>query len=173
MPGMSFAFICLQAPDDNTTGCAPQKGRTTMATGTSIGGGTTGFGEPDLSAPRPRPGPTVAERRAVLRYAVELPVTVNSEHNFYEALLRDMGVAGVFVATHRANAIGEWIELNIRLPDGGAPVRVIGEVRWTRKYRGEGAPEPGIGVQFRTISPQDGARIAMFLSRCVPIVNED
>jgi Tfp pilus assembly protein PilZ len=104
---------------------------------------------------------------------VELAVTVRSEHNFYEGLLRDMGVEGVFVATHRAHAIGEWIELNIQLPDGGPHVRTVGEVRWTREYAGERAPEPGIGVKFRSISPQDGARIAMFLSRREPLMYED
>jgi Tfp pilus assembly protein PilZ len=139
-----------------------------MAAGASMGGGTPGFGESDLSARRLCPAPSTAERREVFRYAVELAVSVRSEHNFYKTLLLDMGVAGVFVATHREHAIGEWIELHIRLTDGGAPVRVIGEVRWIREYRGEGAPEPGMGIQFRTISPQDGARIAMFLQRREP-----
>jgi Tfp pilus assembly protein PilZ len=143
-----------------------------MAAGASIGGGTSGFGEPELSARLSCPDPSAAERRAVFRYAVELAVSVRSEHNFYKTLLLDIGVAGVFVATHRAHSIGEWIELHIRLTDGGSPVRAIGEVRWIREYCGEGAPEPGMGIQFRTISPQDGARIAMFLSRREPLEQE-
>jgi Tfp pilus assembly protein PilZ len=144
-----------------------------MAAGASIGGHNQGFGEVALSDRRSRPARPRAERRAVPRYAVELPVTVTSECNVYEGLLRDMGIEGVFVATHRAHAIGEWIELNIHLPDGGSPVRTVGEVRWTREYAGEGAPEPGIGVEFRSISPQDGARIAVFLCHREPLADED
>jgi Tfp pilus assembly protein PilZ len=144
-----------------------------MAADTNTGSYDQGFGEAGLFERRSLPARPMAERRAVLRYAVELPVTVTSERSSYDGLLRDMGIEGVFVATHRAHAIGEWIELNIKLPDGGPPVRTVGDVRWTREYAGEGAREPGIGVQFRSISPQDGARIAMFLCHCEALAYED
>jgi len=122
----------------------------------------------DLHPTRP-----AVERRAVLRYAVELNVGVNSNHNFYEGLVRDMGVAGVFVATHRRHAIGEWLELCIGLPDGQEPVRAIGEVRWVREYSGEGGAEPGMGIMFRTVSAAHLARIAAFLSCREPLLYDD
>jgi Tfp pilus assembly protein PilZ len=173
MLGMSFALEYLRATGDDTTVAIQPKGRTTMAAAAGARSEEQGFGEARFSDRRSRPVRAVTERRAVPRYAVELAVTVNSEHNFYEGLLRDMGVAGVFVATHRAHAIGEWIEINIQLPDGGSPLRAIGEVRWTREYAGEGAPEPGMGILFRTISPEDVGRIATFLSRREPLMYEE
>ena len=107
-------------------------------------------------------------RSGVRRHAVQLAVVVSDQHDFYEGRLRDMSVASAFVVTHRAHAIGEWIELSILLPDGGEPVRVIGEVRWTREYAGETGIEPGMGVQFRMVSPEDAGRIASFLSHREP-----
>jgi Tfp pilus assembly protein PilZ len=140
-----------------------------MAVEADRGNGNPRVSDVDKPESRSYPVRSPAERRAVPRWVVDLPVTVNGERTSYEGLLRDMGTAGVFVVTHRAHAIGEWIELWIRLPDGGPPVRAIGEVRWTRAYRGEDGPEPGMGVEFRAVSPQDGARITVHLSRGEPL----
>jgi uncharacterized protein (TIGR02266 family) len=112
------------------------------------------------------------ERRAVPRYAVELEVTIHSEHNFYDGLVRNMGVAGVFVATHASHAVGEYIDLSIRLPGLRDPVKVIGEVRWTRQHR-EGSTEPGIGIKFGAISDHDLAAVRDFLRDREPLLYED
>jgi uncharacterized protein (TIGR02266 family) len=112
------------------------------------------------------------ERRTVPRYAVELEVTVHSEHNFYDGLVRNMGVAGVFVATHTEHAIGELIDLSIALPGLPEPVRATGQVRWIRPYR-EGSADPGIGIKFIAISDRLLAAIADFLRDREPLLHED
>jgi uncharacterized protein (TIGR02266 family) len=112
------------------------------------------------------------ERRAVPRYAVELEVTVHSEHNFYDGLVRNMGVAGVFVATHTEHAIGELIDLSISLPGLPEPVRATGQVRWIRPYR-EGSSDPGIGIKFTALSERQLAAIADFLRDREPLLYED
>jgi Tfp pilus assembly protein PilZ len=103
------------------------------------------------------------------RAAVDLSATVNNERTSYKGILRNLRVDGAFVVTHRAHEVGEWIELRISLPDGGAPVRAIGEVRWTREYAGEHAASPGMAVEFASLSPQDAVRIVMYLDRCGPV----
>ena len=112
------------------------------------------------------------ERRAVPRYAVELEVSVHSEHNFYDGLVRNMGVAGVFVATHTHHAVGDLIDLSIRLPGLAEPVRARGQVRWTRQYR-EGSTEPGIGIKFADISERDLSAVQEFLLTREPLLYED
>ena len=113
------------------------------------------------------------DRRTVPRFAVELDVDVHTSHNFYEGVVRDMGVAGVFVATFHNHAVGELIELHIRLPDGGQPIAAIGEVRWTRAYSETSDTEPGMGLLFRTISAGDRERIASFLKYREPLFYEE
>jgi uncharacterized protein (TIGR02266 family) len=116
--------------------------------------------------------PAPRERRVVPRFAVELEVTVHSEHNFYDGLVENMGVAGVFVATHTHHAIGELIDLCIALPGLPEPVRATGQVRWTRQYR-EGGADPGIGIKFVAVSERDLAAIGEFLRSREPLLYED
>ena len=129
------------------------------------------LGEARFHDRRPAAGPI--DRRAVPRFAVELDVDVHTAHNFYEGLVRDMGVAGVFVATHHEHAVGELIELSIHLPDGGEPIAVIGEVRWTRAYSEASEVEPGMGLLFRSLSAGDQERIASFLRYREPLLYDD
>jgi uncharacterized protein (TIGR02266 family) len=109
------------------------------------------------------------ERRSVRRYAVELDVTVSSEHNFYDGLVRDMGVAGVFIATYTPHRIGELIELSIRLSRQSQPIKAVGQVRWTR-MQSPGGAIPGIGVKFLGMSPADRARTREFLRTREPLL---
>jgi uncharacterized protein (TIGR02266 family) len=120
-----------------------------------------------------KPAPGAIDRRAVPRFAVELDVDVHTSHNFYEGVVRDLGVAGVFVATFHNHAVGELIELHIRLPDGGQPIGAIGEVRWTRAYSEKSETEPGMGLLFRSISTADRARIANFLKYREPLLYDE
>jgi uncharacterized protein (TIGR02266 family) len=116
--------------------------------------------------------PARQERRAVPRYAVELDVSVSSEHNFYDGLVRDMGVAGVFIATHTWHQVGELIELSINLPGENQPVKALGQVRWTRQQTIGGA-DPGIGVKFVALSREALDRISGFLRTREPMLYDD
>lgn len=116
--------------------------------------------------------PLKHERRSVRRYAVELEVTVTSEHNFYDGLVRDMGVAGVFIGTYTPHQNGEVIELSIRLPGDDQPIKAFGQVRWSRAHSAGGAM-PGIGVKFLGVSPEDQARIGEFLRTREPLLYDD
>jgi Tfp pilus assembly protein PilZ len=120
-----------------------------------------------------RPVASSLDRRAVPRFSVEIDVDVHTSHNFYEGLVRDMGVAGVFIATHHDHAAGELIELRIQLPDGGEPISAIGEVRWMRVYCETNDTEPGIGLMFKSISDADRDRIVHFLRYREPLLYDD
>lgn len=118
------------------------------------------------------PGRSPVERRATPRYAVELEVTVSSEHNFYDGLVRNMGVAGVFIATHTRHTVGDLIDLTIKLPGMDEPIKALGEVRWMREYTEHG-PEPGIGVRFSAISESAVSAIERFLRCREPLLYEE
>src|SRR5690349_13072711 len=74
------------------------------------------------------------QRRTSPRFAVELDVSLGSEHNFYAGLAENLSAGGVFVATHMLKPVGERVELSIHLPDSDHPVCGIGQVRWVREY---------------------------------------
>jgi uncharacterized protein (TIGR02266 family) len=112
-------------------------------------------------------------RRQHLRYAVELDVTLSSEHNFFQGFSENISAGGVFIATHHVKPIGERMEIVLNLPDGAEPVRVIGEVRWVRHYAEASNTPPGIGLRFVDLAPGDEARIAEFLKDREPLFYDD
>lgn len=87
-------------------------------------------------------------RRVHPRYAVELDVSVASDHNFYAGFIENMSVGGVFMATHLVKPIGEIMDLTIHLPGRSEPVRARGEVRWTRCFNDASNVPPGLGLRF-------------------------
>lgn len=113
------------------------------------------------------------QRRTSPRFAVELDVSLGSQHNFYAGLAENLSAGGVFVATHMLKRVGERIELSIHLPDGTAPVRGIGEVRWVREYNEHSDVPPGMGIRFVEIDADSNRAIAQFLQRREPLFYED
>lgn len=122
----------------------------------------------------PRTLPTVhPKRRANPRYAVELDVSLGSEHNFYAGFVENMSVGGVFVATHMIKPVGEKLELAIHLPDSDVVVRGIGEVRWIREYSEQSNVPPGMGVRFAHLEPGSLVAIEAFLAQREPLFFDD
>lgn len=122
---------------------------------------------------REREPTSESNRRQHLRYAVELDVTLSSEHNFFQGFSENISAGGVFIATHLLKPIGERMEIVLNLPDGGEPVRAIGEVRWVRRYTEASNTPPGIGLRFVDLGAEDEARIADFLKDREPLFYED
>jgi uncharacterized protein (TIGR02266 family) len=110
------------------------------------------------------------QRRAHSRYAVELDIGINSDHNFYAGLVENMSAGGVFIATHLRKPIGERLELTIHLPGAEAPVRASGEVRWVREYSADSNVPPGIGVCFIDLDQRSLELVTQFLSCREPLL---
>ncbi len=117
--------------------------------------------------------PLADNRRRHSRYAVELQVSMSSDHNFYTGFAENLSEGGVFVATHSLKAVGTIMELSIHLPGGTGPARVQGEVRWVREYReGSDAP-PGMGVRFLALPVEVTHAILEFLQHREPLFYDD
>lgn len=113
-----------------------------------------------------------SHRREHSRFAVDLDVTVGSDHNFYAGFAENLSAGGVFIATHKLKPVGSRIELSINLPDG-LKVRAFGEVRWVRVFNEQSDTPPGMGVKFLEIDDASVAGISSFLARREPLFFDD
>jgi uncharacterized protein (TIGR02266 family) len=112
-------------------------------------------------------------RRRYPRYAVELNVSLSSEHNFYAGFVENLSNGGVFVATHSLKAVGTVFEVCISLPGSDEPVRARGEVRWVREYGEHSDVPPGVGIRFLDLGADALARIEAFLAHREPLFFDD
>jgi len=119
-----------------------------------------------------RSGSETAARREHSRFAVDLDVTVGSDHNFYAGFAENMSVGGIFIATHQLKPVGSKIELNINLPDG-AQLKTEGEVRWVRVFNEHSDTPPGMGVKFNKLTDEALALIQNFLAHRDPLFFDD
>jgi len=108
-------------------------------------------------------------RRSVQRVAIEADIGFQSDNNFFTGFSEDISTGGIFIATFDLRPIGSEMMISFTLPDGSL-VSVDGVVRWLREYN-ETTPniEPGMGVQFRNLKPDDETAINSFLSRREPM----
>jgi len=111
-------------------------------------------------------------RRVFPRFAVELDVSLSSEHNFYAGFAENLSSAGLFIATHVAKQIGEKLDISVNLPDGH-PIQCTGEVRWIREYSERSNVPPGLGIRFLDLQPADAAAIEGFLKDREPLFYDD
>ena len=112
-------------------------------------------------------------RREHERFAVDLQVSVLSEHNFYAGLAENISAGGLFIATHQLQKVGSRIELNVRMPDSDAVFHIVGEVRWVRVYNEHSDTSPGFGVRFSELPPGAAAAIDRFLDKREPLFFDD
>jgi uncharacterized protein (TIGR02266 family) len=109
-----------------------------------------------------------SEQRHAPRLDVALEVSHDSDSNFYLGLTENISEGGVFIATVHIKPVGSRLHLDIALDDGLEPLRITGEVRWSR----ECSPH-GIGVRFLDLSKTDKLRIRAFLVRRDPLFFEE
>lgn len=112
-------------------------------------------------------------RREHERFAVDLEVSLGSEHNFYAGLAENLSAGGVFIATHRLQKVGSKIDLNLRMPDSEETFHLVGEVRWVRVYNEQSDTPPGLGIRFAELSPTVTAAINRFLGQREPLFFDD
>ena len=127
------------------------------------------LGEASFARTTDRP----ANRRTQPRFAVSLSVTLASEHNFYQGLVENLSAGGVFVATHQRRAVGEHMEIEIRIEGEDAPVKGVGEVRWVRAYSATSDVSPGLGLRFLQLEAGAEERIQRFLQNREPLLFEE
>jgi uncharacterized protein (TIGR02266 family) len=121
-----------------------------------------------LETAGPRP-----QRRAHARYAMELDVSLGSDHNFYQGFVENISAGGIFVATHLLKPVGAQVELCVHLPEGGGQVRGVGEVRWIREFNESSDVPPGMGIRFVELEPGSEQAVEQFLTHREPLFFDD
>jgi uncharacterized protein (TIGR02266 family) len=114
-----------------------------------------------------------SQRRTHSRYAVDLDVSLGSDHNFYAGFAENLSAGGIFVATHLLKPVGSSIELSIHLPDHDEPICGKGEVRWVREYNERSDMPPGMGIRFNEIENKAVEAIEQFLRQREPLFFDD
>jgi uncharacterized protein (TIGR02266 family) len=109
------------------------------------------------------------ERRECSRVAVEVEVSMHTEHNFYAGLTRDLSEGGLFIATVEHLPVGTELDLSVSL-SGQEPICACGRIRWVREYNQFNQDfHPGVGVQFVDLDAGDRQAIESFLAARDPI----
>jgi Tfp pilus assembly protein PilZ len=62
--------------------------------------------------------------------------------------VRNVCTGGLFVATSRLLAVGDWAVLSLTLPGATEPVEILGEVRWSRPSQDLVDVPGGLGFRF-------------------------
>ena len=130
-------------------------------------------GEAPVKARAESLAPDDCVRREFERFAVDLQVSVLSEHNFYAGLAENISAGGLFIATHQLQKVGSRIELSVRMPDNDDVFHIVGEVRWVRVYNEHSDTSPGLGVRFAELPPGAAAAIDRFLDKREPLFFDD
>ena len=111
-------------------------------------------------------------RRIHPRYAVDLDITLSSEHNFYQGFAENISTGGLFIATHQLRPAGEKFEITLNLP-GHPEIKAIGEVRWVREYSERSDVPPGMGIRFVSLPDWAAPAITQFLKDREPLFYDD
>jgi uncharacterized protein (TIGR02266 family) len=153
----SYRFV---APAKTTTGTHPVQQPTT---------GTHRTQPPQASAE-----PKSDDRRSARRIEIEIEVGLESDHNFYTGLTRDISSGGLFVATGVTYDVGSRVTVTFTLPGRDSPITAETQVRWVRDprtMRTDGAE--GMGLRFLDLLPDAQAAIAEFLDQRDSIFYDD
>jgi type IV pilus assembly protein PilZ len=98
---------------------------------------------------------------------------MESDHNFYTGLTRDISSGGIFVATGVTYDVGTSVHIKFTLP-GGAELSVEAQVRWVRDPRTVKTDGPeGMGLKFINLTPEARGAIAEFLDQRDSIFYDD
>ncbi len=101
-------------------------------------------------------------------------MSLESDHNFYTGLTRDISSGGIFVATGVTYDVGTHVNIKFTLPGSTTPLAMEAQVRWVRDPRTVRTDGPeGMGLKFINLSPEARQAIADFLDQRDSIFYDD
>jgi uncharacterized protein len=96
-----------------------------------------------------------------VRFPTVFPVSLKDDDPAVARYVRNLSRKGAFIRTQKSPPVGSLITVQLRLPDGLAPVDV--EARVMRAVSGEQAAQSGgaqgVGVKFEALSPEVQTRL--------------
>jgi len=111
-------------------------------------------------------------RRTVPRITLNVDIGLQSENNFYTGFSEDISEGGIFLTTYDFKPIGTKVNFSFSLPNGYL-IMAAGTVRWVREYNPmTPGTQPGMGIQFEELSPEDRAQIEEYIKTNAPMFFE-
>jgi len=108
--------------------------------------------------PVEKDGRSGSERREHERVAVCIEVDYRSDETFLFAYITDMSAMGIFIQTTNPLPPGSLLDLRFRTQEGER-LDVDGRVIWVNQPHGKESINPGMGVQFVSLTPPQRDRI--------------
>jgi type IV pilus assembly protein PilZ len=100
------------------------------------------------------------DKRAAPRVPVQWSVDCKTEDTFLYASITNVSALGIFVATIDPLPVGTEMTLRFATADCAEPFVLRGRVQWLNELRPDGDDvNPGMGIQFIGISPEDRERL--------------
>ncbi len=100
------------------------------------------------------------ERRSSERIEVLWSVDCETEDTFLYAAITNISEMGIFVRTTDPLAVGTSVTLRFAPHEEKQPFILAGIVQWVNKVRPQkDNPNPGMGIRFSSLSPEDRERI--------------
>lgn len=113
----------------------------------------------------------LSERRLQQRTELGVDIGLHSATQFFAGVSGDVSEGGLFVATYAPLPLGSEIVASFVLP-GGHHVTTPGIVAWLRDAGTPDAPQPGMGIRFFKLDPDDQRAIDKFLKIRPPMLHE-
>ncbi len=114
-------------------------------------------------------GVVYSRQRSDKRLSIHIEVTLSGPHNFFRGFTEDISKGGLFIATHRILPIGTEVTVTLLLE--GREFTLPAQVVWAREQNPllpQGI-EPGMGLQFVRLSPEQISAIEEFIKKKEPI----
>ncbi len=100
------------------------------------------------------------DRRSSERIEVLWSVDCETEDTFLYAAITNISEMGIFVRTTEPLAVGTSVTLRFAPHEHKQPFILAGTVQWVNKVRPQkDNPNPGMGIRFCSLSPEDRERI--------------
>lgn len=115
------------------------------------------------------------ERRGRSRAEFAVDIGLHSATQFFSGISGDLSEGGLFVATYTPQPVGSELTVSFVLPPIGGVSRSItapAMVAWIRPPAGDDGPEPGMGLRFYSLGPEDRAAIERFMKKRPPMLYE-
>ena len=110
-----------------------------------------------------------AGQRKTPRTSTVIQIDYHTAESFFRDFVDNISAGGMFIATPKPLEPGTQLRLEFLLPGCDYPIRVNGEVTWSRSVSSEGQRR-GMGVKFASLSPNAKDKINTIIKqlRSVP-----
>ena len=107
-----------------------------------------------------------ARQRKTTRTSTIIQVDYHTADSFFRDFVDNISTGGMFIATPKPLKPGTQLRLEFLLPGCDYPIRVKGEVTWSRRLSaGSEGQRRGMGVKFDHLSPSAKDKINNIVKR--------